>query len=228
MEKLMLVVVLVSALTTSYVQAKIPFKFGAQAGFNLTKIRHSELYFGVKQVDMVYKYLPGAQIGLVCEYAINDVVAVQSSILFTTQGGQTESSILWEDTVTGLLVDNGSKQTDTHELNYIQLPVNTVYKLDIGGTKLLFQAGPYLGYALNGKRRCYEPYRYENAIRLGNYDSIDAVKRFDFGVGLGAGLQFIDIMQIGLLCNIGFANLSNSKNGFWKNSGLAITLTCLL
>ena len=219
MNKKVLSVILAAVLTASYAHAQ--FTFGVRAGFNLTNI--SQEYDGKKpDSDEKYKFKPGFQIGVVGELAISDAFAIQPGILFSTQGAQQkfdgkEDGESWESKL-------------SVNLNYIQVPINAQYKLDLGGANLLLQAGPYLGYAISGKIKWKSTFdgqteEDDEKIEFGSSEDDDA-KPLDFGIGLGAGLQFSNI-QVGLGYNLGLMNLSNEPKGVMKNNGLALTLTYL-
>jgi hypothetical protein len=196
-----LAVIAVAILTVGSAQAQ--FKFGARAGVNLTT-------FTGDVEDAKFK--PGFQVGVVGDYSVSEVFAIQPGLVYAQQGCSTEES--------------GAKFTAN--LNYIQLPVNAQYKLDLGGTKLLLQAGPYLGFGLGGKTKGKEDgVSVSMDIKMGSGDDA-LLKAFDFGVGVGAGLQFGNI-QAALGYNIGLANIAPDveDSGTTKNSGLALTLTYL-
>ncbi|MDR1864638.1 MAG: PorT family protein [Bacteroidales bacterium] len=221
MFKKVVTVAVAAVLTAGYAQAQ--FKFGARAGFNLTNV--SEKYADGEKPsgDDKSSFKPGFQIGVVGEYALSDAFAIQPGIVFATQG----ATYKW-----------GEKAKTVIALNYLQVPINAQYKLDLGGAKLLLQAGPYLGFALSGKYKNWddegkkvEPEDDELAkIKIGSNKDEDDMKAFDFGLGLGAGVQFGNI-QAGVGYNLGLVNTAFREEGdtksFSKNNGLAITLTYL-
>jgi hypothetical protein len=224
MKKFFLLVVL-AVMTASFAQAQI--KFGARAGFNLTSASYKIDVSGFDAPDTKFK--PGFQIGVVGELALTDAIFLQPGILFATQGYKVEDS--GEDKQYNEKWDD----KETFSLNYLQIPINVQYKLDLGGMNLLLQAGPYLGYAIGGK------YKYEwndedaygkdsgskeEDLKFGSDAAKGEIKPFDFGIGLGVGLQFSNL-QVGLGYNLGLTNLSNADKVTVKNNGLAVTLTFL-
>ena len=211
-------------LTMGYAQAQ--FTFGVRAGLNLTNI--SEKYDGEKpSEDERGKFKPGFQVGVVGEYAISDAFAIQPGIVFATQGARVKYSDTWA----------GEKEEfkASLTLNYIQVPINAQYKLDLGGAKLLLQAGPYLGLGIGGKAKIEETYGGETKkddykIKFGSgtpdEDTTYVDNAFDFGLGIGAGLQFSNI-QVGLGYNLGLANMTDEDKSSSKNNGFALTVTYL-
>jgi len=211
-------VLLLAVLTAGYAQAQ--FTFGARAGLNLSNI--SLTYDGKNDGEDPYKFKPGIQLGIVGEYAISDNLAIQPGILFSQMGFKQEASFM----------DYYSMKTSC-TMNYLQIPVNVQYKLDLGGMNLLLQAGPYFGYGLGGKMK-WEftedgvTEKDDEKVEFGNDPEIHFCKALDFGLGVGAGLQFNNL-QIGLGYNFGLANLSNYDDDKFKikNNGLALTVTFL-
>ena len=169
------------------------------------------------------KIKPGFQLGVVAEYEISDVFVIQPGILIAQQGCKIEES----GEESGYKWDYKAK----YNVTYLQIPVNAQYKLDLGGNTLLLQAGPYFGFAVGGKIKVEgssggESIDEEVKIKFGGDEENDDMKGGDFGLGLGAGLQFGNI-QVGAGYNLGLANLSNSRDAKFKqkNNGIAITLT---
>ena len=211
MTKKFCTVLFVAVLTVSYAQAQ--FTFGVRAGFNSTRLSEKD---GDRKTNSYFR--AGFQIGAVSEYAISDVFVIQPSILFATQGG---------------LIENSYYLDWKRSINYLQIPVNVLIKLNLGETKLLLQAGTYFGYALSGKYKwesklgLYSKGEYK--IKFGNNYGENMIKPFDYGIGLGAGLQVYNF-QVGLGYNFGLANISpapRSSKYSMKNNGMAVTLTYL-
>ena len=218
-------IIVAAVLAANSVQAQ--FTFGVRAGLNLTnfslKINEKK-----RDGDLGPKFKQGFQIGVVGELALSDNFAIQPGLLVATQGCKYKYS-----SGTGSLK---SEYKATTNLNYLQIPINAQYKLDVGNMKLLLLAGPYFGFGLSGKAKWEAKYGSESdsgdeKAKFGK--NRGEIKPLDFGLGLGAGLQFGNI-QAGLGYNLGFANLYNKfddgvlpDNITQKNYGLALTVTYL-
>jgi opacity protein-like surface antigen len=193
------------------VNAQAQFKIGARAGLNLTNI--SMKFDGTKPSgDEKSKMKPGFQVGVVGEFGLGKSFALQPALLVATQGCKFK-------------VEDYKSSTN---LTYIQVPINAMYKLGVGNLNILFQAGPYLGYAIAGKYKWEEDGKKESEkIEFGSDEEKHDMKAFDFGLGLGAGVELMKSLQIGLGYNIGLANLSNAEKTKAHNNGLALTVTYL-
>ena len=222
------VVLVALAVTASIAHAQL--NFGARAGFNLTNMSwkydgkdvdlFAEILSGItgNNVEISQKFRPGFQIGLVADYALTDAISIQPGILFAQQGYKVNESIDFM----GQKIDFKA----SINLNYIQIPINVQYKMDMGGMNLILQAGPYLGFGLGGKMKFEASGQSEEEdIKFGSGDE-HMLKPLDLGLGLGAGLQF-GAIQVGLGYNLGLANIVNDDDSKFKvkNNGLALTLT---
>ena len=214
-------------LTTSYVSAQ--FSFGPRAGFNYTNMRYE--FEGQKVPKEFIKFKSGFQIGVVADYELSAVTSIQSGLLFAQQGYKADYTSA-----------GGNKAI--MNLNYLQIPVNAQIKIPLGEIDLLVQTGPYFGYGINGKYKYWD----ENGKRMSNEDikkrfgtipkvsfgnefGKNHLKSFDFGIGVGAGLQFGNI-QAGLEYNMGIRNLAIKQpykglHLLTKNKGFALTITYL-
>ena len=227
-------------LTTSIAQAQ--FKIGVRSGFNLTNANYNNIpnEEGFENLTDT-KMKPGFQVGVVGDYELNNAFSVQSGILFATQGWKIDAD--YERSEDGFYSKIQTKGKTN--LNYFQVPILAIYKLDLSGAKLLLQTGPYFGYGLGGKSknessilRKYndeviidEKTSLDNKIKMGSGE--DKVKAFDFGLNFGTGVQFGNI-QTTLSYSIGLANLHNKstldmidEDISLKNKGFSLTITYL-
>ena len=215
MNKKIFSVILAAVLTASYAQAQ--FTFGARAGLNVTNISHT-INGKTTSGEDNRKFKPGFQIGVVGEYAIIENLVIQPGLLLSTQGGIYKYS------------GAGREYKETISLSYLQIPVNAQYKIDVGSMSLLFQAGPYFGFAVSGKskekiKQDGKTEKTTESIKFGTGKEDDGIKRGDFGLGFGTGLQF-DNIQVGLGYNFGLANIVDLGNKVvMRNHGLALTAT---
>ena len=121
-------VFLVAAIALAAVAANAQVKFGPKVGLNFSTMSSKGGGFSADA-----KMRTGYQIGMVFQGDIAPNVFVQPSILFSSKGSK---------------YDN----TDTKVVaNYIDVPVNFGYRINLGGANLNLLAGPYLAYGVGGK-----------------------------------------------------------------------------
>ena len=233
------VLLLVATLTASYAQAQ----FGVRAGLNFSQLSLLD-YDGednYQKLDGWESTLkPGFQIGIVYDLFSREKFAIQPGLIFATQGG-----IIRPD-------DEDVRKAGYVErkinLNNLQIPVNLQLKMNVGSAKLLLQAGPYLGFGINGKETTTNvsvnggiTSRSNQTILTFKYndDDIEEANNFQYhlrsmniGVGFGVGLQSGNI-QAGVGYNLGLNNLQwgsasgGNPLGVWRCNDIALTVTYL-
>jgi hypothetical protein len=120
-----------------------------------------------------------------------------------------------ELTTKGYKVKEGDYKL-TANMMYLQLPVHVGYKLTVAeGTKVVFHAGPYVAYGIGGKISDNEDDKWDS---FGD----ESAKKFDFGLGIGAGLEFGKI-GVGLGWDLGLANI-NRGEGKIKNQNAYLSV----
>ncbi len=108
-------------------------------------------------------------------------------------------------------------ETATETLNYLEIPINLAYKFPIkDNSKFFIQAGPYLAYAISGKDKVGSESMDVEFGTGGN-------KRFDSGLGFGAGIEFGSIVA-SLNYQLGLANVIDVEGSEAKNKVFQISL----
>lgn len=202
MKKLILIAVVLS-LTTS-ISAQI--RFGVKAGGNMSTLYTNEQAGGLNSDQ--YKFRFSYHFGAMMEYSLTDMFSLQPEIMYLNHGANLKS-------------DNSFMMKDGHiTLNTLQLPINAKAKFNAGkSTKVFVYAGPYLAYHVYGKAR-------------GKIDGASAdkelfskgsdMKRFDYGVGLGVGLE-MNKFTLTLGNQYGLYDISGSAKGRMKTGNLSLS-----
>ena len=161
-------------------------KYGVKAGLNLANINEKSS-FGSENDGKTSKI--GFHFGGTAEFPASEAVSVQTGLLFSSKGYKVS-----------YLGVSGSMN-----VNYLEIPINTIYKIEIGSSKLCLSAGPYLGYAVSGNLKQGD---VEVDLKIGSGDE-DYYKALDYGLNIGAGVELNDKITIGLQYGIGLANISS-------------------
>lgn len=165
-----------------------PLEFGVKAGVNL-----SNMTGDINNTDAKV----GFNVGVTMDYALSPDVYLLTGLELTTKGFKYTSSL-------GKVTLNPM---------YLQLPVHVGYKLAVAeGTKVVFHAGPYVAYGIAGKATVKNDLGKEKE----NVFSTGGLKEFDFGLGIGAGLEFGKI-GVGLGWDFGLVNVWDADNVKVKN-----------
>ncbi len=211
------------------------FSIGPKLGLNFTSI------YGDETNDHNNTKI-GLHAGVVGEYAFTGKWTLQSGLLYSQLGTMKQ--------IFGSMTGSGSPYGDVLKmvinLNYIRLPINAVYKIDLGLPKIILQAGPYFGYGIGGKTKAWlnghkitasqwkqmkDRIGIGEDIPMGNDDE-DFYKAFDFGMDVGVGVQLGRHFRFVAEYSVGLTNISKDVNlttisfpaGTDKNHGLTLAV----
>ena len=132
-------------------------------------------------------------------------------------------------TLKGAKVDGGSAATIKFNPYYLEIPVHLGYKYAVNEDFAIFgNAGPYVAIGLFGKAKLKGDWidgimdEYGGDDNSTNVFGDDAMKRFDFGLGLKAGVEFNQKFQISIGYDWGLVeNIKDSGN---KNRNLMLSV----
>ena len=150
-----------------------------------------------------YKLKTGFNAGVNAEIPVGIDFYLQPGLLFSTKGAKAN-------------VGDGKIN-----LSYLELPVNFVYKPELGEGRMVLGFGPYAAYAIGGKTK--DP---DSDIEFG--DQPDEWKRFDAGANLLAGYEFSNKLSFQLNAGLGLIRLNNRADddtkSSLKNTGFGVSL----
>lgn len=170
-------------------------KLGIKAGLNVANME----FTGATDV----KSLTGFHGGLILDASLGPI-ALQPGVLFSQKGLKQSSG------------------DGKFALNYIDIPVNVMYKIGLPGIKILLMAGPELSYGLSAKMSGGgSP---TTTFEFGS--GTDQLKRIDIGAGFGAGVQ-VSKIQATMNYTLGLTNLSNVSGETIKNKVFSVSLAFL-
>lgn len=164
----------------TYAQDK-PVTLGVKAGVNLSNFSG----------DLKGDAKVGFNAGVTLDYALSSDLYLLTGLDYSLQG---------------------TKEGDSKiNLSYLKLPIHLGYKLVVAdNTKIVFRAGPYVGFAVDGKYKMGSV-----SVNAFDKDLENAMgfkyNRFDFGLGFGVGAEFGKIC-IGLNYDLGLMNVVDVTN----------------
>ncbi|ATL46724.1 hypothetical protein COR50_05750 [Chitinophaga caeni] len=139
--------------------------------------------------------------GFTVDLPLADEFYIQPSLLYAGKGGT--GDFLGTDVKTNL--------------NYLELPLNFMYKPEVGNGNIYIGVGPYFAYALGGNTD-------GNDIEFGN--NLGEMKRFDAGGNLQFGYELFNGLNFGLYTDLGLVNLAgegDSDNSF-RNTSFGVNI----
>lgn len=195
--KFFIVVALLAIATGSYAQT-----FGVKAGLNLSNMV-------IKDDDHTYsddyEMKPGFHLGPIAEFPINDMLTFETGLIISAKGFKYS-----EDSYDMKL-----------NLYYLDIPLTAKASYDAGFGKIYGLLGPYLGIGLSGKSVYGDE---DEPVDWGSDSDDDDLKRPDFGLTVGAGVEINSIL-VGLSYNFGLANISPDSDGGFKINNRVIGIS---
>jgi hypothetical protein len=201
--RILLVVIIIIPRIDSYAQT-----FGIKGGLNLSDML-------TKDNTQTYstKMIPGIHLGATVGIPLSGKsILFEPGIFFNMKGSKYQEN----------------EYSETLNLNYLDIPLNLKAVFGSDKIKGFGTLGPYIGIGLSGK----DKWTYttggqsgSETVKWGSNADNDLLKRFDFGVGIGAGVIFGNLLA-GVSYNLGLANISSdtSDGTKVKNKVLQISL----
>ncbi len=128
------------------------------------------------------------------------------------------------------LMYNSKPLTRKVGINYIEMPINFLYKPLVGKGHVLFGFGPYVGYGFMGKAKITsDNYNGDQNIKFANTVSLADpnnpttgvyFKRLDVGANIFVGYEFANNITLTFTSQLGLINI-NPKNNTLPNSKIA-------
>lgn len=165
------------------------------------------------------------QAGIVGDFGLTDFLALQPGLLYTGKG------IKWQNGQPG----DALYQKLTFNPQYLELPVNLVFKTPTGSTRFFAGAGPYVAMGIGGKFKGDGVYDFSKSIEWSSDDPLTSeeegagvfrAKRFDYGLNALVGIEASNLV---LSANYGFGlakvqSSANNNNDNNKHRVLSFTL----
>jgi Outer membrane protein beta-barrel domain len=150
------------------------------------------------------KMLTSWQAGVIGDFNLTEFLAIQPGLLYTGKGIKFE----------------GNGETLTFNPQYLELPVNLVFKTPTGAAKFFAGAGPYVAMGVGGKFKGEGAIDFERKIDFSDDDPLTAdeedagafkVKRFDYGLN---GLVGVEVSNLVITANygLGLAKIQSGAN----------------
>lgn len=202
MKNRLLSMVLIFVLSASFAiaQEKSKMSFGILGGVNFQNL-NGKLSSGDKlKNDMLLGFHGGVNV----QIPIAPEFYFQPGLMFAVKGAKNTTTIL------------GSEITDEIKLNYIEMPLNLVYKGALGNGFIMLGFGPYVAYGISGKQVIQgNSLSYERGV---DYNAFDA------GGNIFAGYEMSSGIFLQLDTQFGMLDIDPDENRTAKNTGFGLSL----
>lgn len=173
--------------------------FGLRAGVNFQTINGKDVNENKLDNDM----LTGFHAGFNAEIPIAGDFYLQPGLLFTIKGAENEESILGETFNRRL------------KISYLELPVNFLFKPQMGTGRLLLGFGPYVALGMGGRvstegggTKEVLDVKFQKTVSSSDPGNVSYFKPLDAGAGFLAGYEFANRMSVQLNAQLGLTKIN--------------------
>lgn len=126
------------------------------------------------------------------------------------------------------------------DVRYLEIPVNAAYKIPVSFGRIMIGAGPYAAYGMCGNNRLQVYNTVGAVVNTADYDVTFSrqvnkgiypgtrLNRWDVGGQVVAGVEFNNLIMVGLHYSRGMRNLDLSGNSVIKNTSMGVSIGYLL
>lgn len=216
-KNILIVVTLLSSLTLCG-----QVRWGVKAGFSGGNMRLKDQ----TQMTLFHdRMLAAYHAGVLTDIPLAKSFAVQPALLYSVKGTKTIDAF-----TTGM--GNNEEATTRYRYNYLELPVNFLYKGEAGRGKVFAGLGPYVAYGIGGKVT-YKGYsagtkksrqiKFDGEDNTSNLEELHA-NAIDAGVNLLAGYEFKNGLLFSINYTSGFLDVSASDRTLEKHRYFGVSV----
>jgi len=203
MKTKILLAVVIATIFSSTVFAQSKTTFGIRGGINFQNLNGKDIDGDKLENDLK----TGFNAGVNAEIPVGIDFYLQPGLLFSTKGAKNE-------------IANVEVKRN---LSYLEIPVNFLYKPELGEGRMILGFGPYAAFAVGGTLKAGNN---STDIEFGN--EVGETKRFDAGANLLAGYEFNNRISFQLNAGLGLLNMynrpDNDDNTSVTNTGFGLSL----
>jgi hypothetical protein len=208
-------------------------RYGLEGGLNMSNMAINPQSGPVPTTSFLYAY----RAGVLGDIFISNTISLQGGIYYSVSGYNYNLS----ESVTAAGGTSSTTTSSAVTLNYIHVPLNVMFKKDMGPGTMFICVGPFLGYGINGNEKVHYT---QNVTVNGKTQTADSTYKVGvtFGNGSSSTLIALDYgacasigydLPVGLFVRLGYdlslANLSPVSNmGTQTNNCLHFTLGFLI
>jgi len=197
---LSIAIILVLSASFAMAQENGKMSFGVLGGVNFQNL-NGKLSTGDKlENDMLLGFHGGVNV----QIPIAPEFYFQPGLMYALKGAKDTYTIL------------GAEFTDEIKINYIEMPLNLVYKAALGNGFFMLGFGPYVAYGISGKQ-VFEgnDVTFERGV---DYEAFDA------GANIFAGYETAGGLFLQLDTQFGLLDIDPNENATAKNTGFGLSL----
>lgn len=219
MKKRLLSIALILVLSASFAiaQEKSKMSFGILGGLNFQNLNGKDSGGDQLKNDMLLGFHGGINV----QIPIAPEFYFQPGLMYSTKGAKNTSGSL----------------TSTTKLNYIEVPLNMVYKASLGKGFFMLGFGPYVSYGMSGNVKTEggsltvnRKIKFKSVVETGDNILVPYYKAFDAGANIFVGYEMASGLFLQLDTEFGMLNINpeykilSADKSSTKNTGFGLSL----
>jgi hypothetical protein len=214
---IIIILIVPQVFAQSKVKGDTKIGFGLLGGVNLQNLNGKD--FWGEKLDNKLKF--GFHGGLNANIPFAPDFYFQPGLLFTIKGAKADEAAI----------------TTTVNLDYLEMPLNLLYRPQLGDGHILLGFGPYVAYGIGGKVKTEGgsitsnlDVKFQNIVKQSDSGDFAYYRAFDAGANIFFGYEFYYGIfcklnaQLGMLkVNPEYELLSNDKTSY-KNTGFGLSV----
>ncbi len=217
MKNKLILIVSVLVLSASFAVAQDRTSFGILGGINFQDLSGKATNGDKLENEMQLGFHGGINV----QIPVAPEFYFQPGLMYTTKGAKNSEGSL----------------TSKTKLNYIEMPLNFVYKAPLSNGFFMLGFGPYLAYAISGNVETKggsvtldQDVEFTNKVKSGDPLLVPYYKAFDAGAGIFVGYETAGGLFLQLNTQLGLLNINPEYEGLTadksavKNTGFGLTL----
>ena len=219
MKNKLILIALILVLSASFTisQEKAKMTFGILGGVNYQNLNGKDLGGDKLENDMLLGFHGGINV----QIPIAPEFYFQPGIMYSTKGAKnTSGSII-----------------STTQLNYIEVPLNMLYKASLGKGFFMLGFGPYVGYGISGNVKTVSgsitlnrDVKFKSVVETGDNLLTPYYKAFDAGANIFVGYEMASGLFLQLDTAFGMLNINpeykilSADKSSTKNTGFGLSI----
>lgn len=197
--------------------------FGVQGGINFQNITGKDDAGDKLENDLTL----GFHIGAIARIPVAPDFYFQPGLFYSMKGAQQEPE------VPEIPVKAASDNNLVMHLSYIEMPLNLLFRPQLGNGHILLGFGPYVAYGISGKTK-YKSYsgdvKFQSKVTSSDDEDVLYLKGFDAGANIFFGYELSSGLFFQLNTQMGLLNLEPEYEGYTddetvlKNTGFGLSL----
>jgi len=214
---LSIVLILVLSTSVTIAQEKAKISLGILGGVNFQNLNGKDLSGDKLKNDMLLGFHGGINV----QIPIAPEFYFQPGVMYSTKGAKNTSGSI----------------TNTTKLNYIEVPLNFVYKTSVGKGYFMLGFGPYVSYGISGNVKTVSgsvtldrDVEFKNLVETGDNILTPYYKAFDAGANVFVGYEMAGGLFLQLDTELGLLNINpeykiiSDDQSSTKNTGFGLSL----